>query len=121
MTPPGTIIRPQASTREKKILEAKYKIFLEAIDIQRRWRKEMEDALLTLWKVLTGQYTEEFQGIECKIDNEVDTAYSFSSTLAFSFFRFFFLDFSLSSTASAFLFFFIFSSTVGAAASVGAI
>ena len=44
MTPPGTIMRPQASPKERKILEAKYKIFLETIDIQKRWKKEMEDA-----------------------------------------------------------------------------
>ena len=44
MTPPGTMVVPAASAKEKKLLEAKYKIFLEAIDIQRRWRKEMEEA-----------------------------------------------------------------------------
>ena len=44
MTPVGTLIPPKASTKEKKLLEAKYKIFLETIDIQKRWRKEMEDA-----------------------------------------------------------------------------
>ncbi|KAF8164857.1 hypothetical protein B0H34DRAFT_214475 [Crassisporium funariophilum] len=44
MTPPGTLVAPAASPREKKLLEAKYKIFLESIDIQKRWRKEMEDA-----------------------------------------------------------------------------
>jgi len=45
MTPVGTIMRPAASPKEKRLLEAKYKIFMETIDIQRRWRKEMEDAL----------------------------------------------------------------------------
>ncbi|RDB19579.1 hypothetical protein Hypma_013378, partial [Hypsizygus marmoreus] len=44
MTPPGTLIKPAASAREKRLLEAKYKIFLETIEIQRRWRKEMEEA-----------------------------------------------------------------------------
>lgn len=44
MTPPGTMIVPSASPKEKKLLEAKYKIFLETIDIQNRWRKEMEEA-----------------------------------------------------------------------------
>ena len=39
MTPAGTIMRPRASTKETKILEAKYKIFLETIDIQKRWQK----------------------------------------------------------------------------------
>ena len=44
MTPVGTLIPPKATNKEKKLLEAKYKIFLETIQIQRRWRKEMEDA-----------------------------------------------------------------------------
>ncbi|KAI0334932.1 Pentulose kinase [Cubamyces sp. BRFM 1775] len=44
MTPPGDMVEPAASPKEKKLLEAKYKIFLEAIDLQRRWRKEMEEA-----------------------------------------------------------------------------
>ena len=46
MTPPGTMIAPAAKPKEKKLLEAKYKIFRESIEIQYRWRKEMEDALL---------------------------------------------------------------------------
>lgn len=41
MTPPGTQISPSASPKEKKLLEAKYKIFRESIDIQKRWRDEM--------------------------------------------------------------------------------
>ncbi|OBZ71867.1 hypothetical protein A0H81_08080 [Grifola frondosa] len=45
MTPPGTMIPPAASAREKKLLEAKYKIFRETIEIQKRWRKEIEEAL----------------------------------------------------------------------------
>ena len=44
MTPPGTMVEPAASPKEKKLLMAKYKIFLEAIELQRRWRKEMEEA-----------------------------------------------------------------------------
>jgi hypothetical protein len=44
MTPIGTLIHPKASNKEKKLLEAKYKIFLETIDIQKRWRREMDDA-----------------------------------------------------------------------------
>ena len=44
MTPPGTLVAPAATPREKKLLEAKYKIFLESIDIQKRWRREIEDA-----------------------------------------------------------------------------
>jgi hypothetical protein len=46
MTPPGTVVRPTASEREKKLLEAKYKIFLETIEIQKRWRKEMQEAAM---------------------------------------------------------------------------
>lgn len=44
MTPNGTLISPSASAREKKLLEAKYKIFQESIDIQKRWRKDIEAA-----------------------------------------------------------------------------
>ncbi|VDB86784.1 unnamed protein product [Peniophora sp. CBMAI 1063] len=44
MTPPATVVYPAASEKETKLLEAKYKIFLESIEIQKRWRKEMEDA-----------------------------------------------------------------------------
>ncbi|KAI9466579.1 Pentulose kinase [Lactarius psammicola] len=42
MTPPATVVQPAAGDKEKKLLEAKYKIFLESIDIQRRWRKEID-------------------------------------------------------------------------------
>jgi len=45
MTTIGALISPKASNKEKKLLEAKYKIFLETIDIQMRWRKEMDDAV----------------------------------------------------------------------------
>ncbi|KAI6168856.1 hypothetical protein EDD17DRAFT_1772596 [Pisolithus thermaeus] len=44
MTPPGTLVAPSAPPNVKKILDAKYKIFLEVIDIQKRWRKELEEA-----------------------------------------------------------------------------
>ena len=44
MTPVGTLIPPKATNKEKKLLESKYRIFLESIEIQKRWRKEMEDA-----------------------------------------------------------------------------
>ncbi|KAF8735677.1 Pentulose kinase, partial [Rhizoctonia solani] len=44
MTPPGTEVHPKASPKESKLLDAKYGIFLEAIDIQRRWRREMAAA-----------------------------------------------------------------------------
>ncbi|PFH50338.1 hypothetical protein AMATHDRAFT_40939 [Amanita thiersii Skay4041] len=44
MTPPGTLVLPSPTLMEKKLIEAKYKIFLETIKIQKRWRKEMEEA-----------------------------------------------------------------------------
>ena len=44
MTPVGTLILPKATSKEKKLLESKYSIFLESIEIQKRWRKKMEDA-----------------------------------------------------------------------------
>lgn len=44
MTPPGTFVAPAASSKEKKLLEAKYKIFRESIEIQKRWRKDIEEA-----------------------------------------------------------------------------
>jgi hypothetical protein len=44
MTPAGTRIAPAASVRERKLLDAKYKIFRESIEIQKRWRREMADA-----------------------------------------------------------------------------
>ncbi|KAF5372004.1 hypothetical protein D9615_008106 [Tricholomella constricta] len=44
MTPVGTLIAPSATAKEKRLLEAKYKIFRESIETQKRWRKEMEDA-----------------------------------------------------------------------------
>ncbi|KAJ7477167.1 hypothetical protein B0H11DRAFT_2030012 [Mycena galericulata] len=44
MTPQGTLVDPGASPQEKKLLAAKYKIFRESIEIQKRWRREMEEA-----------------------------------------------------------------------------
>jgi hypothetical protein len=44
MTPPGTEVRPARSAREGLLLDAKYAIFLEAVDDQRRWRNEMAAA-----------------------------------------------------------------------------
>ncbi|KAG6840636.1 hypothetical protein C0991_005401 [Blastosporella zonata] len=44
MTPVGTLVPPSASVKEKRLLEAKYKIFRESIEIQKRWRKEMDEA-----------------------------------------------------------------------------
>lgn len=44
MTPPGTQVVPSADEKEHRLLEAKYKIFHEAIDIQKRWRTMMAEA-----------------------------------------------------------------------------
>jgi glycerol kinase len=44
MTPPARVVSPSASPREKKLLEAKYQIFRESIEIQKRWRVQMEQA-----------------------------------------------------------------------------
>ena len=45
MTAPGTVVSVSVNSREKKLLEAKYSIFREAIEIQKRWRRKMEDAV----------------------------------------------------------------------------
>lgn len=42
MTPPATVMRPDAGEKEKKLLDVKYRIFLESIEIQRRWRREID-------------------------------------------------------------------------------
>ncbi|KAG9317100.1 hypothetical protein JVU11DRAFT_1287 [Chiua virens] len=44
MTLPGTHVAPAPSPKVKKLLDAKYKIFRETIEIQKRWRKQMEEA-----------------------------------------------------------------------------
>lgn len=44
MTRPGRTVAPSADAADQKLLEAKYRIFLESIDIQKKWRKQMEDA-----------------------------------------------------------------------------
>ncbi|KAG8903076.1 hypothetical protein FRB99_003782 [Tulasnella sp. 403] len=44
MTQSGRKIVPSAGARDKRLLEAKYSIFKETIDIQRRWRAQMEEA-----------------------------------------------------------------------------
>ena len=47
MTQPGQLIKPSVTPRERRLLGAKYKIFRETIETQKRWRKEMEEALAT--------------------------------------------------------------------------
>ena len=44
MTAVGRKVRPAASATTRRLLEAKYKVFLEGIDMQRRWRTVMEEA-----------------------------------------------------------------------------
>lgn len=43
MTPEGKAVLPAAKDYEKRLLDVKYKIFRESIDVQRRWRKMVED------------------------------------------------------------------------------
>ncbi|KAG8835066.1 hypothetical protein FRC17_005419 [Serendipita sp. 399] len=44
MTQVGQIVPPAAAAGDLKLFDAKYKIFRETIDIQRRWRAMMQDA-----------------------------------------------------------------------------
>ncbi|KAG9011852.1 hypothetical protein FRB90_007014 [Tulasnella sp. 427] len=44
MTQAGRKIEPAASPRDKRLLEAKYAIFLENMKVQRKWRDMMEQA-----------------------------------------------------------------------------
>jgi hypothetical protein len=44
MTPPARVVRPMAGAKEKRLLQAKYEIFREAIEIQQRWRAMMQMA-----------------------------------------------------------------------------
>ncbi|KAF9242914.1 hypothetical protein BU15DRAFT_60201 [Melanogaster broomeanus] len=44
MSLPGTLVAPSATPKVKKLLDAKYKIFRETIEIQKRWRQQMEEA-----------------------------------------------------------------------------
>ena len=41
----GEATEVDAGAKEKGILKAKYKIFREAIEVQRRWRRQMEEAV----------------------------------------------------------------------------
>lgn len=48
MTQPATRVEPMQGDKgaaEKKLLQAKYEIFLESIDIQRRWRQRIAKAI----------------------------------------------------------------------------
>ncbi|KAK7051244.1 hypothetical protein VNI00_004744 [Paramarasmius palmivorus] len=46
MTPPGRVLSPSASDKQKRLLEAKYLIFREQIVVQQRWRREIAEALV---------------------------------------------------------------------------
>ncbi|GJJ07740.1 hypothetical protein Clacol_001945 [Clathrus columnatus] len=45
MTKPARLIKPQATPKENRLLTAKYKIFRETIEIQKRWRRDIKNAL----------------------------------------------------------------------------
>ncbi|CAO1636156.1 unnamed protein product [Jaminaea pallidilutea] len=45
MTRPGHFVYPSGNTAEKKLLDAKYKIFLEMIDAQKRWKAIVDVAI----------------------------------------------------------------------------
>lgn len=45
MTKQGTVVTPAADLQEKRLLDVKYRIFLESIDIQRRWRKMVAEVV----------------------------------------------------------------------------
>ena len=45
MSKPGTTILPSASEKELKLLKVKYDIFKECIELQRKWRKNVSEAL----------------------------------------------------------------------------
>ncbi|WFD35999.1 hypothetical protein MCUN1_002870 [Malassezia cuniculi] len=44
-TPPGMSVLPTDDPKIRALLEAKYSIFLESIDLQRRWRRQVDAAL----------------------------------------------------------------------------
>ena len=47
MTQPGSRVTPRSGeegVREKKLLDVKYKIFREAVEVQRRWRGMIAEA-----------------------------------------------------------------------------
>ncbi|PWN88960.1 Pentulose kinase [Acaromyces ingoldii] len=45
MTKPGTFVFPEQKDNIDRLLDAKYKVFLEAIDTQRRWRAIVDEAV----------------------------------------------------------------------------
>lgn len=43
MTPVGKRIVPEAGEKEMALFDVKYKIYRESIEVQRRWRKMVDD------------------------------------------------------------------------------
>jgi hypothetical protein len=46
MTPSGRRIPPREDERLRRVLDAKYRIFKESIEIQRKWRQEVDGAFM---------------------------------------------------------------------------
>ncbi|KAI0301961.1 Pentulose kinase [Multifurca ochricompacta] len=46
MTPLAKVVHPVAGDKEKRLLEVKYRIFLESINLQKRWRDEIDAVLV---------------------------------------------------------------------------
>lgn len=55
MTPSGRRIPPREDGRLKRLLDAKYRIFMESIEIQRKWRREVDDAFYGVGTSTTSQ------------------------------------------------------------------
>lgn len=47
MSRPGSTVKPnlEVNSNEKKLLDVKFKVFLECIELQRKWRKMVNEAL----------------------------------------------------------------------------
>ncbi|KAH9813538.1 hypothetical protein DFH28DRAFT_973633 [Melampsora americana] len=47
MSRPGSTVKPnlESNSKEKKLLDVKFKVFLECIELQRKWRKMVNEAL----------------------------------------------------------------------------
>lgn len=45
MSKPGKTVRQSATEKEKKLLQVKYNVFQESIELQRKIRKQVEEAL----------------------------------------------------------------------------
>ena len=48
MSRPGTTVMPSASERELRLLKVKYDVFKECIVLQRKWRKNVTEALVEI-------------------------------------------------------------------------